>query len=268
MAQFCTECGNPLAEGVAFCTECGAKVAAPTQMPEPVAPPEEEASSVEVAPQIVQEEVAVVTQPVQQPAMQMEEVTPPPVQQVPQQQVQYAPPVQQAPQQQVQYAPPVAPVPQQPVQPVTPKTEDVLPKGKYAVAGTGAYFGFMFLFGIPVIGWLVCFICAFAMNNKNLKNYAKSRVIWFFIKAVFWVGIYFLLRWVGNMIMDFIGGFFESEFGGLSDLFEQFKGLSDGLGELGDLSDSLGELGNLSDSLGNMEGLSEGLEGLENIPLQ
>lgn len=236
MAQFCTECGKPLAEGAAFCTECGAKVAvsAPAQMPEPVQAVAE------------QEQVA---EPIQQPAMQMEEVTPPPG--------------QQAPQQKVQYAPPVAPVPQQPVQPVVPKTEDVPPKGKYAVAGTGAYFGFMFLFGIPVIGWLACFICAFAMNNKNLKNYAKSRVIWFFIKAVFWVGIYFLLRWVGNMIMDFIGGVLESEFGGLSDLFEQFKGLSDGLGELGELSDGLGELGNLSESLGNLEGLTEGMEGLE-----
>lgn len=239
MAQFCTECGNLLEDGASFCTGCGAKVAAQAS----VVTPEE------AVPPVVQEEVTVATEPIQQPVMQMEEVTPPPV--------------QQAPQQQVQYAPPVAPVPQQPAQPVTPKTEDVPPKGKYAVAGTGAYFGFMFLFGIPVIGWLVCFICAFAMNNKNLKNYAKSRVIWFFIKAVFWVGIYFLLRWVGNMIMDFIGGVLESEFGGLSDLFEQVKGLSDGLGELGELSDGLGELGNLSESLGNLEGLTEGMEGLE-----
>lgn len=238
MAQFCTECGSPLAEDVAFCTECGAKVAAPTQMPEPVASPEE------TAPQVVQEEVA---EPVQQPAMQMEEVTPPPV--------------QQAPQQQVQYAPQAAPVPQQPVQPVAPKTEEVPPKGKYAVAGTGAYFGFMFLFGIPVIGWLVCFICAFAMKNKNLKNYAKARVIWFFIKAVFWVGIFFLLRWIGNMIMDFVGSFFESEFGGLLDIFDQFEGLTDGLGELGNISEGLGDLGNLSESLGN-------LEGLDNLPIE
>ena len=222
MAQLCTECGKPLEDGASFCTECGAKVAAPV------------AEQVQVA------------EPIQQPVMQMEEVTPPSV--------------QQAPQQKVQYAPPVAPVPQQPVQPVVPKTEDVPPKGKYAVAGTGAYFGFMFLFGIPVIGWLVCFICAFAMNNKNLKNYAKSRVIWFFIKAVFWVGIYFLFRWIGNMIMDFIGGVLESEFGGLSDLFEQFKGLKDGLGNLGELSEGL-------EGLEALEGI-EGLEGMENIPVQ
>lgn len=234
MAQFCTECGKPLAEGAAFCTECGAKVAvsAPAQMPEPVQAVAE------------QEQVA---EPIKQQVMQMEEVTPPQSVQPESQQAQYAPPA----------------VPQQPVQPVVSKTEDVTPKGKYAVAGTGAYFGFMFLFGIPVIGWLVCFICAFVFKNKNLKNYAKSRVIWFFIKAVFWVGIYFLLRWVGNMIMEFVGGFLESEFGGLSDLFEQFKDLKDGLGNLGELSDGLGELGDLSDSLGNLEGLAEGMEGLE-----
>lgn len=235
MTQFCTECGKPLAEGAGFCTECGAKIVV-TQ--EPV--------------QEVEKEVQV-AEPIQQPVMQMEEVTT----------------------QQEQYAPPVAPVPQQSVQPVAPRTEDVPPKGKYAVAGTGAYFGFMFLFGIPVIGWLVCFICAFAMKNKNLKNYAKSRVIWFFIKAVFWVGIFFLLRWIGNMIMDFVGGFFESEFGGLLDIFDQFKGLTDGLGELTDglgelenISDGLGDLGNLSESLGDLEGLTEGLEGLDNLPIE
>ena len=231
MAQFCTECGKPLEDGASFCTECGAKVAAPEPMPEPVQ---------EVAEQVQ------ISESIQQPVMQMEEVAP----------------------QQVQYAPPVAPVPQQQVQPVAPKAEDVPPRGVYAVAGTGSYFGLMFLFGIPVICWLACFICAFTMKNKNLKNYIKSRVIWFFIKAVFWVGIFFLLRWVGNMITDAVGGIIESEFGGLSELFEQFKGLTDGLDELGNLSDSLGELGNLSDSLGNMEGLTEGLEGLENIPLQ
>ena len=106
------------------------------------------------------------------------------------------------------------------------------------------------------------------MKNKNLKNYAKSRVIWFFIKAVFWVGIFFLLRWIGNMIMDFVGGFFESEFGGLLDIFDQFKGLTDGLGELGNISDGLGDLGNLSESLGDLEGLTEGLEGLDNLPIE
>ncbi len=251
MAQFCTECGNLLEDGASFCTGCGAKVAAPEPMPEPVQ---------EVAEQVQ------ISEPIQQSVMQMEEVAPPPIVPVapaPQtqyaspQQMQYAPPVQPAPQQ-VQYAPPVAPVPQQQVQPVAPKAEDVPPRGVYAVAGTGSYFGLMFLFGIPVIGWLACFICAFTMKNKNLKNYVKSRVIWFFIKAVFWVGIFFLLRWVGNMITDAVGGIIESEFGGLSELFEQFKGLTDGLDELG----------NLSDSLGNMEGLTEGLEGLENIPLQ
>ena len=231
MAQFCTECGKPLAEGAGFCTECGAKIVV-TQ--EEVAPQEAVALTVEAT----------------QAEMQMTEV------------------VQTAPQQQVQYIPPVAPVPQQPVEPVAPKTEDVPPKGKYAVAGTGAYFGFKFLFGIPIIGWLVCLICAFAMKNKNLKNYAKSRVIWFFIKAVFWVGIFFLLRWIGNMIMDFVGGFFESEFGGLLDIFDQFKGLTDGLGELGNISDGLGDLGNLSESLGDLEGLTEGLEGLDNLPIE
>ena len=216
MAQFCTECGKPLAEGAGFCTECGAKIATkesePTQEAAVPTEVQDVVSFTEVPVQETTEPVQMPQQP--EPEMQMTEVVP--VQSV-------------ASQQQVQ------PVPVSPV----------APKGKYAVAGTGAYFGFMFLFGIPVIGWLVCFICAFAIKNKNLKNYAKSRVIWFFIKAVFWLGIFFLLRWVGNLIMGFVEGFLESEFGGLKDIFEQFKGLTDGLGSLGELTDGLSELNNL-----------------------
>ncbi len=247
MAQFCTECGKPLAEGAGFCTECGAKIVATQEV---AVPP------IEAAQSVMQEAVAVTTEPVQEAANE----------------VQVAEPIPQPVMQMEEVAPP------QPVQPVAPKAQEEPPKGKYAVAGTGAYFGFMFLFGIPIIGWLVCFICAFAMKNKNLKNYAKSRVIWFFIKAVFWVGIFFLLRWIGNMIIGFVEGFLESEFGGLKDIFEQFKGLTDGLGSLGELTDGLGELGNISDglgdlgnlseSLGDLEGLTEGLEGLDNLPIE
>lgn len=218
MAQFCTECGKPLEDGASFCTECGAKVA--VQQP------------------IVRTEAQSEAQ------MQMTEV------------VQPEPQVQPvAPEPQAQYIPPVQPI--APQQPVIPKTEDVQPKGKYAVAGTGAYFGLMFLFGIPIIGWLVCFVSAFVMKNTNLKNYAKSKVIWFLIKAVFWVGIFFLFRWVGNMVMDTIGGIFESEFGGLSDLFEQFKGLKDGLGNMEGLMEGLEDLEAL-----------EGMEGMGTIPVQ
>jgi hypothetical protein len=39
MAQFCTKCGSPMAEGLSFCTSCGAQVAAPPAAAATAPPP-------------------------------------------------------------------------------------------------------------------------------------------------------------------------------------------------------------------------------------
>ena len=106
--------------------------------------------------------------------------------------------VQHPVQQSVQHHP-VQPVPEEP------------PKGKYGAMGTGAYFGLMFLFWIPIIGWLTCLICACVARNRNLRSYAKAKVIWFLIKIILAVAVIFLFRWLGKMLMDTISGMFGTE---------------------------------------------------------
>ena len=46
------------------------------------------------------------------------------------------------------------------------------------VVGTGAYFGLMLLFAIPIIGQIACLIMAFAPKNKNIKHFARAQLIW------------------------------------------------------------------------------------------
>lgn len=166
MARFCTECGNRIEDGVAFCTACGTK-----------APIDNVADTVTVqAEATITQKVE--TQPVQTPppvqAAQPVQ-TPPPVQAA--QPVQTPPPVQSA--QPVQAAAPIYHQQQQAYQ-STASEEDATRK----VVGTGAYFGLMFLFGIPLIGLIACIIMAFAPKNRNIKNYARAMLIWTIIGLV------------------------------------------------------------------------------------
>lgn len=49
------------------------------------------------------------------------------------------------------------------------------------IVGTGAFFGFLFLFSIPFIGWLICIIMAFAHKNPNVRHFARAILIWLII---------------------------------------------------------------------------------------
>ena len=43
--------------------------------------------------------------------------------------------------------------------------------------GTGAYFGLLLLVFIPIVGFLVLLILAFAPKNKNLKHFSRAALI-------------------------------------------------------------------------------------------
>ena len=53
-----------------------------------------------------------------------------------------------------------------------------------AVVTTGAFFGLNLLFSLPAIGWIICLIMAFAPKNKNIKNFARSKLIWILIAII------------------------------------------------------------------------------------
>lgn len=60
-------------------------------------------------------------------------------------------------------------------QPVyTPPAQDNTTK----VAGTGSFIGLILLFAIPIVGFISCLVMAFAVKNKNIKNFAKATLFW------------------------------------------------------------------------------------------
>ena len=75
---------------------------------------------------------------------------------------------------------------------------------------TGGYVLMMLLFAIPLIGWLICIIMAFAPKNPNRKNFAKANLIFLIIGIILMIIIWIAFLLLGNSIMDNIkiqGGF-------------------------------------------------------------
>lgn len=120
------------------------------------------------------------------------------------------------------------PVQPQPVYQQPAPAVDAPPSGKYGVVGTGYFFGMMFLYAIPVIGWLVCLITAFAAKNENKKHFSRAMLIWLIIGLVLAVVGFFAFRWLGGMLTDYINAEFGGQFGGLQELLEQFTQFGDG----------------------------------------
>ena len=64
------------------------------------------------------------------------------------------------------------------------------------VLSMAAYFWYLILFCIPVLGWVTCLIVAFSVKNKSLRNYSRAVLILILIALVMYVIIYFTACWV------------------------------------------------------------------------
>lgn len=144
MANTCMKCGNELRDGAAFCTQCGTRVA----------------SAIPSRP-------AVNTVPTQQRSRRAASQ--------PSQRV-----VPQSMQRPVSQAVPQAAAPS--VQYDEPQRAPRKPAAQ--IVGTGSFFGLLFLFSIPVIGWLACIIMAFAHKNPNVRHFARAILIWLIIALI------------------------------------------------------------------------------------
>lgn len=94
---------------------------------------------------------------------------------------------------------------------------------KSGIIGTGYFFGMMFLYSIPVVGWLVCIITAFVPKNETKKNFAKAMLIWLIIGLVLSVIGYFIVRGIGGMITGYINNELGSQFSDLTEIFDLIK---------------------------------------------
>lgn len=66
---------------------------------------------------------------------------------------------------------------------------------EYTPIGMWGYFGYQFLFAIPVIGWILCASFALMAQNHNLRNFARSQFCWLII----WIVITCVLAGIGAL---------------------------------------------------------------------
>lgn len=81
---------------------------------------------------------------------------------------------------------------------------------KKSVVSTGAFFGLNLLFSLPAVGWIICLVMAFAPQNQNIKNFARSKLIWIAIGIILGIiaGVIF------SALFNEIGADMDSYFSG------------------------------------------------------
>lgn len=72
-------------------------------------------------------------------------------------------------------------------------THEVVIPEDYEPIGMWGYFGYMILFAIPVVGWIVCISFALMAHNINLRNFARSQ----FCVLIIYIIVFCLLAGFG-----------------------------------------------------------------------
>ena len=122
-----------------------------------------------------------------------------------------------------------------------PQPKAAVPADK--TVSTGTFFGLMFLFSLPILGWLICLIVAFAAKNQNIKHFARAMLIWLVISLV-----------VGALIGLAINAFINSITPYLEQAMGEFGQIGSS-GDLGELTELIEQFGSLGDMMGELEGM-------------
>ncbi len=65
--------------------------------------------------------------------------------------------------------------------PVTKVVREAVIPEDYQPIGMWGYFGYQFLFALPIIGWVLCISFALMARNHNLRNFARSQFCYLII---------------------------------------------------------------------------------------
>ena len=77
--------------------------------------------------------------------------------------------------------PPTAPYNAAPQPPVYPYAPPVVNQPADPPVSVGAFLGLNILFNLPLVGFIAILIVAFAPENKTIKNFARSYLVWYLI---------------------------------------------------------------------------------------
>jgi len=68
--------------------------------------------------------------------------------------------------------------------PVTKVVREAVIPEDYQPIGMWGYFGYQFLFALPIIGWVLCISFALMARNHNLRNFARSQFCYLIIYII------------------------------------------------------------------------------------
>lgn len=98
--------------------------------------------------------------------------------------------VQAQPEQQQQYIPPHQTAYTPPMQ--------ALQQAENHSASTAHFFWMMLVYALPLIGWIICIVMAFAPKNESKKHFARAILIWGIVGIVISI--------IGLIILSLLGG--------------------------------------------------------------
>lgn len=135
---------------------------------------------------------------------------------------------------------------------------------------TGIFFGLEVLFSIPLIGLISSIIFSFAPKNKNLKNYARAKMIWCLISLLITVVTIISCVIATQRLTEYLRSQFaldEEEKARIESLFDTI----DNIGELAGIINSISsseDIAGIIGQIGGMENIGEIIEqfgGMENL---
>jgi len=56
-----------------------------------------------------------------------------------------------------------------------------VPQVDTRTVSTLKFFGLILLFSLPMVGWIICLVMAFAAKNENVRHFARANMIWILI---------------------------------------------------------------------------------------
>ena len=82
---------------------------------------------------------------------------------------------------------------------------------QYKPISVWGYLGYEILFSIPVIGFIMMLVLAFAPENVNVKNFARSFLLWILLVTIIVVIVAVIITAVtGVGIMGLVGAYNEA----------------------------------------------------------
>ena len=82
---------------------------------------------------------------------------------------------------------------------------------EYKPISVWGYLGYEILFSIPLVGFIMMLVLAFAPQNVNVKNFARSFLLWILLASLFAAIVVVIITAVtGVGIMGLIGAYNEA----------------------------------------------------------